>query len=403
MKHLHIAGIATITIFLSISLFASETIKSSKSLEKATISELLGDVGLKKGSIKAAEQKATLHDIIKGKDFLRTGKKSRAELEFADDSFTRLGSNTVFSFDPEARSLVLSQGRAVAHTPPGKGGLIIRTAAATAAIQGDTIFASSLVETKKVSSRKTLSEDEVGKAGKRNIERFVALSPRGGPTNGNINVTLANGEIFPLKGGQMATIQDGKISIIEINIKEFIKSTPFLQGIEKHSSAKREMEMVETKQQEELASGNIETEGETLGALITADPILRDPIPKDWISNRDAIGPDVITTKPTPPAPLLPSSGSGSSSSSSSYFSGCWVAEELYGKENEKTHRIRAFCVKHLNDNTGLGEFCRSYRENGKTWAEEIRHNKIFRSTAKAMWDLLDGLAKQETFAKLSH
>jgi len=111
---------------------------SGGALKKAIIEDILGEVLLKKES-DPANRKAALKDTIADKDVIHTGKKSRAELEFSDKSICRLGSNTVFSFDPASRDMAISRGVAMIHVPPGKGGARIATPAATAAISGDTL------------------------------------------------------------------------------------------------------------------------------------------------------------------------------------------------------------------------------------------------------------------------
>lgn len=74
----------------------------------------------------------------------------------------------------------------------------------------------------------------------------------------------------------------------------------------------------------------------------------------------------------------------------------CWVAEELYGVESPTTHRVRAFCMKHLNDETALGSFCRWYQDQGRQVAALIQINKEARRKAKIIWDNLNELALKE-------
>jgi hypothetical protein len=81
-----------------------------------------------------------VNDLFKMPDTLRTGPNSRAELTAADGTITRVGANTIFSFDPENRTLDLQQGSLLFHSPRGKGGGTIRTGAATASVIGTTII-----------------------------------------------------------------------------------------------------------------------------------------------------------------------------------------------------------------------------------------------------------------------
>ena len=83
---------------------------------------------------------AAVSDIFKMPDMLHTGSGSRAELVAADDTVTRVGANTIFSYDTENRTIDLQQGSLLFHSPHGKGGGTIRTSAVVAAVVGTTII-----------------------------------------------------------------------------------------------------------------------------------------------------------------------------------------------------------------------------------------------------------------------
>lgn len=214
-------------------------------LKKASIEEISGDVIVKKES-DVADRKAVLKESIIGKDIIRTGKKSRAELEFEDQSICRLGSNTIFSFDPQTRDMAFSRGVALVHVPPGKGGARIATPAATAAIQGDTLVV-----------RATVMPDGTP------ATQFTALSPRGGPTDGNIMVTLNNNPnaTFRLEGGQVAIVPANANSLsqvprAEIDVGTFTAKSPILQGLP--PTAKNEVQIVTVNQSALFNSGAAE-------------------------------------------------------------------------------------------------------------------------------------------------
>lgn len=78
---------------------------------------------------------------VRAPDRLRTGAQSRAELEAPDGTITRLGANTTFAFDAARRSLELTRGSLLFHSPTGRGGGTIRSASASAAVLGTTIIA----------------------------------------------------------------------------------------------------------------------------------------------------------------------------------------------------------------------------------------------------------------------
>lgn len=82
---------------------------------------------------------AKVGDILRGRSRLETGRRSRAELTFNDQSIARLGANSVFSFQQGTRDLELNQGVILMQVPKAAGGATIQTSAVTAAITGTTI------------------------------------------------------------------------------------------------------------------------------------------------------------------------------------------------------------------------------------------------------------------------
>src|SRR4029078_5274851 len=86
------------------------------------------------------DRPATLREVIKDDLGLETGMRSRSELLFQDNTLTRLGAETFFSFKTGTRDLTLEKGSMLLQVPKGLGGAKIHTAAVTAAITGTTIM-----------------------------------------------------------------------------------------------------------------------------------------------------------------------------------------------------------------------------------------------------------------------
>jgi FecR protein len=86
------------------------------------------------------DRPAVLRDVIKENLGLQTGTTSRSELLFQDNTLTRLGAETFFSFKTGTRDLTLEKGSMLLQVPKGLGGAKIHTAAVTAAITGTTIM-----------------------------------------------------------------------------------------------------------------------------------------------------------------------------------------------------------------------------------------------------------------------
>ncbi|MEK0446688.1 MAG: hypothetical protein RLZZ399_2009, partial [Verrucomicrobiota bacterium] len=85
------------------------------------------------------ETPAKVGDALIPPNVLRTGVDSRAELKAPDETVTRVGSNTVFSFDASNRDIQLNKGSVLFHSPAGKGGGNIKTSGATASVLGTTL------------------------------------------------------------------------------------------------------------------------------------------------------------------------------------------------------------------------------------------------------------------------
>jgi hypothetical protein len=86
------------------------------------------------------DRSALVRDVIKDDLGLQTGEKSRSELLFQDNTLTRIGAETFFSFKTGTRDMTLEKGSMLLQVPKGLGGAKIHTAAVTAAITGTTIM-----------------------------------------------------------------------------------------------------------------------------------------------------------------------------------------------------------------------------------------------------------------------
>jgi hypothetical protein len=83
---------------------------------------------------------ASINERIRDEIALKTGVKSRSELLFQDNTLTRIGPETSFSFKAGTRDLTLEQGTILLQVPKGLGGAKIRTGAVTASLTGTTIM-----------------------------------------------------------------------------------------------------------------------------------------------------------------------------------------------------------------------------------------------------------------------
>jgi hypothetical protein len=167
-------------------------------LSSATVTEMKNDVRLRAATTE--EHSAKLRDTIAGADVLRTGERSLAEVEFNDKTLTRLGSKSVFSFEPANREFRVDKGLALICMPKGAGGGRVVTAAITAAIEGTTVLA--------LGSGKIIFLEGTG----------IVISHDGKQSK-------------PITGGQIAVIEDGLLKVYDVYVtpllqSRFIKSRP---------------------------------------------------------------------------------------------------------------------------------------------------------------------------------
>ncbi len=128
LPKLRIGSVALASLILVQSLTAAPLMEARVQRKYNTVRILEGD------SIRPA----TVDDVISGNRAVQTGDNSRVELMFPDNTLTRLGSNTIFSFKGGSREVSLLKGTMLFQIPKGVGGANIHTAAITAAITGTT-------------------------------------------------------------------------------------------------------------------------------------------------------------------------------------------------------------------------------------------------------------------------
>ena len=83
---------------------------------------------------------AAINDKVDDGTALRTGGDSRSELTFADLTITRLGENTIFSFNKAGRSVRLDSGSILLYARKNSGAAEISTKAVSVGITGTTVI-----------------------------------------------------------------------------------------------------------------------------------------------------------------------------------------------------------------------------------------------------------------------
>ena len=122
---------------LAIGILSSQAV-AADSKKEARVTQIIRDVKLLPSD--AAARPAVVNDKVSDNTGVRTGGESRSELTFADLTITRLGSNTIFSFNRAGRNVQVDSGSILLRVPKDSGGGAIRTSAVTVAVTGTTVI-----------------------------------------------------------------------------------------------------------------------------------------------------------------------------------------------------------------------------------------------------------------------
>lgn len=175
-------------------------------------------------NLNGAAHPVTQGALVQNENVVRTGTESRAELEFTDLTLARIGANSIFTFDAQARSLDCERGAVLFSKPTNSGRVEIRSGAVTAAITGSTGFVST---THKSAGKK---HGPVNPA-----EATTMLGMLEGKLHGNSSWTDNRGAAhsfqFSLGAGEMLIAQPGRPpSVVQFDIPKFLRTSPLITG-----------------------------------------------------------------------------------------------------------------------------------------------------------------------------
>jgi hypothetical protein len=119
-------------------LIAGYLVAEDSPKKEARVTRIIRDVKVLPSSSPA--RPAALDEMLRENTGVHTGDESRSELTFADLTITRLGANTVFSFNRAGRSTELRDGSMLLRVPKDSGGATIRASAVTVGITGTTVI-----------------------------------------------------------------------------------------------------------------------------------------------------------------------------------------------------------------------------------------------------------------------
>lgn len=182
-----------LAVALSVLAFSSAWAK-----ENGRVTQIVRDVQVLPGRSNA--RPAALNETVREGSALRTGADSRAELTFPDLTITRLGANSIFSFDRGGRTLDVQDGAVLLRVPKASGGARVNSGTVTVAVTGTTL----LFETHPGGISKLIILEGSAKA-------FLTKHPS---------------QVVTLGSGQMIVVRDGATvfgSILNVNLKKVMK------------------------------------------------------------------------------------------------------------------------------------------------------------------------------------
>src|SRR6266567_4738935 len=224
----------TITL-LSAFLAGCMQLADAAPLTESTVTEIIKEVNLLPAGAAAATQ-AKLKDVVKAPDRVRTGAESRTELTAPDNTITRIGANTVFSFEAKDRVLNLEKGSLLFHSPKGAGGGTIKSGGASAAVLGTTLVVSATPD---------------------GGFKVILLEGRG-------RVVLPNGRSAGLHAGQMVYVLPGDkgfSGVLEINLAKLVAGSLLLTGFSHELPSAQLIQAAVNAQNQKLAKRRVEDTG----------------------------------------------------------------------------------------------------------------------------------------------
>jgi FecR protein len=215
--------------FAAFLVYASVPALAEVPLTESTFTEIIQQVNVVSAADKSTTPART-NLVFKAPDLVRTGPASRVEMTAPDQTITRVGANTVFTFAPGGRDIVLEQGSILFHAPAGVGGGAIINHGTAAAVLGTTELAAVLPD----GSYKILDLE------------------------GKVKVTLRNLQFIELKPGQMVIVPpDGNTfgPVINFNLGQLLPHLLLVVGFSEPLSSLPLIQAAVQVQDQEIAGG----------------------------------------------------------------------------------------------------------------------------------------------------
>jgi len=206
-------------------LLATVSMSWGADLSQAVVREKVNIVTLAP-NLQAQARPAAQGAVVRDENVVRTGTESRAELEFTDLTLARLGSNSIFSFDAQARAMNFTRGAVLFSKPTNSGAIQLRSGAVSGAITGSTGFIST------VPLEGTGQAGRIPSNGKGTTTMLGMLEGKiHGDSHWTDNAGREHTTPFRLGAGEMLISRpDGAPRVAQFDIPRFVKTSPLVKG-----------------------------------------------------------------------------------------------------------------------------------------------------------------------------
>jgi hypothetical protein len=223
----------TILLLAGLALCARLPAIGAVPLTESTFTEIIRVANVVSATNQAVAAART-NEVFRAPDLVRTGDASRIEMTAPDQTITRVGANTTFTFAPGGRDLLLRSGSVLFHAPAGVGGGAVKYHGTSAAVLGTTMICTVLPG-----------------------GRFKVLD-----LEGHVLVTLKTQQSVTLKAGQMVLISADGTQILDEDtflIAEVIGRLVLMVEFSEPLSSLPLIEAAIQEQNAEIAAGTLPT------------------------------------------------------------------------------------------------------------------------------------------------
>jgi FecR protein len=248
----------TICTLTSLAVCVCQPVWAEMPLTESVFTEIIREANVV-AAINKSSVPAVTNTVFHAPDLVRTGPASRVEMTAPDQTITRVGANTVFTFAPGGRNILLEKGSILFHPPAGVGGGTVTYRGTAAAVLGTTMICAVLPD----GSFKILDLE------------------------GHVKVTLKQGAFVLLEAGQMVIVPpDGNEfgDVLVFNLAELVPRLLLVVGFSVPLSSQPFIATAIQLQSDQIVAGLLPNLASFLQVALGLETILDRNLPP-WMLN----------------------------------------------------------------------------------------------------------------------